>query len=394
LEITINLKKEVDKMEYDILIKNGTLIDPYSKIFSKSDIGIKNNRIVSVSDEICEQAKLVIQANDYLVMPGLIDFHTHAFYGGTDIGVKPDVAFLPAGVTTVVDAGSAGTANYGAFSSTIIANSIVRIKAYLNVCSAGLVTTKYHENVSPMYYDQKKMAAIIDKYRPEILGLKIRISKEIVGNEGLEPLKQTLSLAEEFDLPIVVHTTNPPAASSEIAKLLRAGDVFAHVYQGTGQNIINHDGKVYDEIKIARERGVIFDAANGGNHWVFDIARSAMADGFYPDVISTDITTKTQCKPPIYGLPYIMSKYLNMGMDLPSVVTACTSKPAQMMNLEGAIGTLNPGAFADVAIFKLIHRPTIFADTKGQTMLGEKLLIPQVTIKDGQVVYSSMEFDS
>ena len=200
-------------------------------------------------------------------------------------------------------------------------------------------------------------------------------------------------MAEEFGLPVAVHTTNPPEDAAEIAKLLRSGDIYVHVYQGTGSNITNSEGKVKAEVKAARERGVIFDAANGGNHWVFAVARAAIKDNFYPDVISTDITTKTLYKSPVYGLPYIMSKYLNMGMNLESVVAACTSKPAQLMHMEHKIGTLKPGAYADVALFRLIDAPAKFSDTKGEVMIGEQLLVPKATIKDGQLVYKAIEFE-
>ena len=379
-------------MKYDLIIKGGTVIDPSLNLSSVCDIAIADNKIAAISDTIKADATSTINAEGLVVTPGLIDFHTHLFYGGTDIGVMPDMAFLPLGVTTAVDTGSAGSANYSVFSSSIIANSIVRVKSYLNVCPAGLSTTKYHENVSPKYYDKKKMAAIIDKYSHEILGLKIRASKELVEDEGLEPLKKTIELAAEFGLPVAVHTTNPPEDAAEIAKLLRAGDIYVHMYQGTGSHIVGSDGKVKQAMKDAKERGVIFDASNGGNHWVFAVARAALADNFYPDIISTDITTKTLYKPPVYGLPYIMSKYLNMGMSLDSVVAACTCKPAQLMHMENKIGTLKPGAYADVALFKVAQRPTKFTDTKGEVVIGEQLLVPQATIKDGQLVYKSIEF--
>lgn len=380
-------------MKYDVLIKNGIVIDPGLNLYAKYDVAIKGNTIAAINENIQAQADTLINAEGLLITPGLIDFHTHLFYGGTDIGVKPDMAFLPLGVTTAVDTGSAGTANYSVFSSAIIANSIVRIKSYLNVCPSGLSTTRYHENVSPQYYDKKKMASILDKFGHEILGLKVRSSKELVEHEGLEPLKRTIALAEEFNLPVAVHTTNPPEDAAEIAKLLRPGDIYVHVYQGTGNNIIDSEGKVKAEIKAARERGVIFDAANGGNHWVFSIARAAMKDDFYPDVISTDITTKTLYKAPVYGLPYIMSKYLNMGMSMEAVVAACTKTPAKLMHMENKIGTLKPGAYADVALFSLDNTPTRFADTKGEVMIGEQLLIPKITIKDGQIVYKAIEFE-
>lgn len=377
-------------MKYDMLIKNGTVIDPAAGLHAVMDVAISGNKIMAVGKTLPGEVTSVIDAQGLVVTPGLIDFHTHVFYGGTDIGVSPDMAFLPLGVTTAVDAGSAGSANYTAFSSGIVAQSLVRIKSFLNVCPSGLSTTKYHENVAPACYDTAKMERILDRYQGEILGLKIRTSKEIVGDAGLEPLRQTIALAERFNLPVAVHTTNPPEDAGCVAALLRKGDIYVHVYQGTGDTIIGTDGKVKQAVWEARKRGVIFDAANGGNHWTYAVARAALCDSFFPDVISTDITTKTLYKAPVYGLPYIMSKYLNLGMPLESIIAACTAMPAKLMGLQGKIGTLQAGAYADLAIFSLEKSRICFPDTKGETMTGTQLLIPKMTVKDGLVVYKDI----
>lgn len=378
-------------MQYDIVIRNGRIIDTYAGCDNTYDVGIVGNRVVC-KDKISEIGLQEIDATDCIVLPGLIDFHTHVFFGGTDIGISPDSAFLPLGVTTVVDAGSAGCSSYAAFSHSVIANSLVRIKSYLNVCSAGLATMRYHETLCPKYFDRSKIESILKKFEHEILGLKIRTSADLVGGEGLEPLSAALTMADNFQVPLVVHTTNPPVAAGQIAKLLRPNDVYAHVFHGTGYTIIENDSSVNADILSARERGVIFDAANGGNHWVFKVAKAALAAGFRPDIISTDITSKTLFKEPVFGLPYIMSKYINMGMNIKDVVAACTSVPAKLMGLAGSIGTLNDGAYADIAVFRLINHPTTFRDTHGETMIGESLLVPQLTICSGKLVYRRIDF--
>lgn len=379
-------------MKYDMIIKNGLIIDPGQKVNKVCDIAIIDNKIAEIKENIDAKATHEIDAAGFLVVPGLIDFHTHVFSGGTDIGISPDMAYLPTGVTSAVDAGSAGTANYEAFSANIIARQNVRIKSFINVCSTGLVTTKYHENVLPQYFDRKKMNRILDKYKDEILGLKIRTSRELVKDNGLEPLKEAVQWVQELNLPLAVHTTNPPSEAGDIAELLRSGDIYVHCYQGTGHNIINSQGRVCEKIKEARKRGVIFDAANGGNHWVFKVAQAAMADGFYPDVISTDLTTKTLFKSPVHSLPYIMSKYLNMGMDIETIIAACTVRPAQFMGLENQIGTLKVNAYADIAIMKVVNKETPFFDTQQESIVGRKLLVNQLTIKNGTIVYQALDF--
>jgi predicted amidohydrolase len=224
------------------------------------------------------------------------------------------------------------------------------------------------------------------------MGLKVRQSRDIVGELGLAPLQATLKMADEIGCRVVVHITDPPCPLTDIADLLRPGDVFCHVYQGIGHTIIGSDGKVLPGIKAARERGVIFDAANGKSHFTFGVARSAIADGFLPDVISTDLTVLSLYLDWAFGLPYLMSKYLNLGVGLMEVVAACTSTPAQWLGRQGQLGTFAPGAVADIAVLRPIRRPTRFRDTQGEVFMGEQLLVPQLTVLGGRIVYRQVDF--
>jgi predicted amidohydrolase len=351
----------------------------------------RGDTIVSVTGK--PEADLVIDASGCLVMPGLIDFHAHMYAGGTEIGVVPDSAFLPQGVTTAVDAGSAGISGYEGFVHSIVARSRVRILSYINVSPSGIPTTRYHEEVNPKYYDLAATKRFLQKNKGQLLGLKIRQSRDIVGELGLEPLRATLKMAESLGCPVVVHTTDPPSSMEDIAALLRRKDVFCHVFHGKGNTIIGPDGKVLPGIREARKRGVIFDAANGRSHFTFKTSRAALADGFPPDVISTDATANTIYEGGyVFGLPFLISKYLYLGMALPEVVAACTATPARLVGLEGKIGTLAPGAVADVAIFRLGQKKVTFVDQQGQKETGDRLLIPQLTLRDGRVAYRQIDF--
>lgn len=378
-------------MAYDILIKNALCIDIEQNINKNMDVAVINNRIAKIEPVITEPALQTIDADGCILTPGLIDFHTHVYYGGTDIGIHADSAYLPTGVTSVVDAGSAGSATFESYMNSCVMNSVVRIKSFINVCPTGLGTMKFHENVSSTVFDKIKTKRMLDKYKDNILALKIRASSELVGSAGLEPLRAAAAFAKELNLPLAVHTTNPPSSAGELADILKAGDIYIHCYQGTGNNIIAA-GQVSDKILAARERGVIFDAANGGNHWVFDVAETAFKQGFYPDIISTDLTVKTLFKPPVHSLPYIMSKYLNMGMKLADIIKACTATPAKLMHMQNEIGTLKIGAVADITILKLINKPIVFTDTKKEQRTGNRFFENQLTIKDGSVVYRSINF--
>lgn len=380
-------------MKLDILIKNGHVVDTTQDIDEVKDIGIYRGRIVDIIDKTLEPDKIV-NAEGCYVFPGLIDFHTHLFYTGSGIGVKPDL-LLANGITSAVDAGTAGCANYEAFYQSVIADSNVKIRSFVNAYSGGQLDFNIIENFNPDLFNENSIRFLKEKYKDEILGLKIRIGKEIVGDLGVEPLKEAIALAERVGgLSICVHVTNPPCKASEIAKLLRKGDIYCHVYNGKDNNIINENGKVYEEVKEARKRGVIFDAANGKSNYCNNVAKLAIKDRFLPDIISSDITSEKHN----YGnygrsLSFILSKYLSMNIDIKEVIKTVTETPAKVMGMENEIGTLKPEAYGDVAIFKLVDKEVIYKDHKSDVFVGNKLLIPQMTLSNGRIVYCQEDFN-
>lgn len=374
----------------DVVIRGGKVLDPGRGIFEKKNIYIRGNEIVDVPDGQEWSAAKLISAEGCMVAPGLIDYHAHVFPGGTSIGIHADSALLCQGVTTVVDQGSAGVTNFDSFMQTAVQPSQTRIYAFLHVSPAGLATlTRSLEPVQPKVFDLPAARAILERYKGCCLGLKIRQSLEIVGDLRLEPLAETLRMAEEIGCPVVVHTTNPPAGVEELVAMLRSGDVFTHVYQGKGHTIIGEDGKIRAGIKAARQRGVIFDTADGRGHYAFSVIKAALADGFQPDVISTDVVHSSLFDPSVFGLPHIMTKYVNLGMPLQEVVAACTATPARLLGMEGKLGTLAPGALADVAIFKFAPKEFEMEDVFGDKLSCTHAFLPQATILNGKLVYRS-----
>jgi dihydroorotase len=369
-------------------ILNGTVVDAARGLCQVGEVVVSGDRIVAETPT----SATTIDASDCLVCPGLIDYHLHAYAGGTEMAVPADVALLPQGVTTAVDAGSAGVANYRLFSETVIARSMVRILALLNVSPAGLACVRYPENVDPHHYDLAASTRLFQKYRGELVGLKVRQGKAIVGGFGLEPLRATIRMADQLACPVVVHTTDAPCSQAELVDVLRPGDVFCHVFHGTGETIFAPDGTILPAITNARTRGVIFDAAHGWSNFSFASAQRALQQGFLPDVISTDLTNFTLYKHPVFGLPFLMSIYLSMGMPLLDIVATTTSTPARLIGMEKEIGTLAPGACADIAIFKRVERPVSLVDIHGVRWEGKSLLIPQLTMRAGQVLFRQMDF--
>jgi dihydroorotase len=373
----------------DLLIINGHVIDPKNNVDEVRPVAIYGGRITRYEEG--EEAKHVIDARGKYVFPGLIDSHAHMFEDGTDIGLFPDTTYIPTGVTSAIDF-SAGVSNYQIFRKAVIERSKVRIKSFLQVCSAGLVTTSYHENINPKYFNREKMARIYNDNKDNVLGLKIRQSEELAEGLGIQPLIATIEIAEKIGCPVEVHCTNLPVPTSEVLNVLRPGDIFQHVYQGAQNTIIDENGKLYDCVLEARKRGIIFDTAEGRKHGDFDVMTKAMEQGFIADMCSTDLVLGSMYRRPIFSLPNLMSRYLCMGISLNEIIKMTTERPAMLMGMENEIGCLSEGAHADVAIFDILEKEQLYRDWKGSTFLANKLLKPEMTIKDGYIMYCAPDY--
>ena len=372
----------------DYLIRGGHVIDSVRGIDGIEDLAVKNGKLVSAQEVSAAQ---VIDASGCIVTPGLIDFHCHLGRYFTDLGLEGETTCFPSGVTTAVDAGTSGTANYEAFRRETFYGRL-RVKAYLNVCPAGLVTTAYHENLDPACFHEEKLIRFLQKYRDQLLGLKIRQSKELVGARGLDPMKRMLEIAEKAGCPVVVHTTNPPVQVEELARLLRAGDVYAHIYQGKGESVVR-DGRVVAEMFDHQKRGVIYDAANGTNHFSLDVAVRCLEEGLLPDIISTDLTVKSLFIPgKVFSLSAVLSKYLALGMPLAEIIRRATANPARLLGEEKELGSLSEGTCADIAIHRLVDHHSVFTDFFGRELVGKQLLRTELTMREGEVVFRQIEF--
>lgn len=376
----------------DILIKNGIVTDPATGKSRIGDVGIRKGRIVDLSKEENQDSADVIDASGCYVTPGIIDFHAHLYTDGTERGVYVDSTYFPNGVTTAVDGGSAGVANYPLFYQTVVAASKVRIFSDLNLCSLGLGTISYPENIDPETVDVEKIKYYYQKYRDNIQALKLRQTRDISRGYGLEPLRLMRKIADDLGAYMVVHVTDSPGEVSETLELLKEGDVFCHVFHGKGRTILDERGKVLPEIWEARERGVLFDAAHGGNQFSNRVALSALEQGFVPDFVTSDISLKTMYRSPLYSMGMVISKFLNMGIGMEQLISMVTRTPARKLGLEGEIGTLEAGACADVAVLKIIEKQVEFDDSHGVRMQGNRLVKTQMTIREGVTVFRQIDF--
>ena len=390
-------------MKVDYIIAGGRVIDPAAGVDRIKDVYIRNGKMWEPTDgETIECEPMhVIDATDHLVTPGLVDYHVHCFHGGSGTTVHPDT-MLSTGVTCAADAGTAGASTYESFYKDEVTHSVLRLKGYLTPYAGGQLDAGLNENFDPSSWNRYHIIRLVDDYKDNIVALKIRLQYGVVPDDkGREYIEGMIGLSEELkrecgvSLPVVVHTTDCPLGAGELSDILRPGDVLTHCYQGRRNHMILDDGSIDPGVIRGRERGVIYDCCNGKNNYSIDVCQAALAQGFAPDVISTDITVdKFNLPPYTKNLPVVASKYLSLGMAFTEVMRAITSTPAKLLGLEGKAGTLAVGAFGDICIMKLRHDACVnHTDAAGVEFIGHDLLVPQMTFLAGEPVYCDTEFN-
>ena len=376
---------------FDVIFRGGRVFDPGTGLDCVMDVATRGHRIAAMGHLGEVKSRVEVNASGCLVLPGLIDFHVHAFWGGNEASCLPDVSCLPHGVTTCVDAGSAGTSNFHIF-HTLAQYGITRVRAQINVSPTGLATRLFSEDVAPQHIDRDRLAFCVERYKDFLIGLKIRAGAETLGTLGLEPVKTAAALARNFGLPLVVHTTGIPCPPGDLLDCLSAGDIYTHAFQGKANPIADETtGKLDPAVLKARERGVLFDATRGMKNGAFSVMRNAFAEGFFPDIIGSDINVRSLGEDPGFSLPYSLSCFLNLGMPLAEIIRACTATPAKLLGMEGEIGTLKENALADITMFALREVPCSFFDARRERLRGDRMLVPLLTMKDGKIFHRTLD---
>lgn len=376
----------------DFFFQDAACLDLDTNAVRRCDVGVSNGAITLVREHQGDApvpAKHTVSCTGYWLFPGFLDIHTHLFAHGSTFGLDAD-KLLTAGVTYTVDMGSAGWVNYPAFRMCDLAGKHIGRSSFLNLSPVGQPGKGISEPLNEEVISQEEMARIMEQFPGEISGIKVRISRNIVGELGLAPLKRAVELGEHFGLPVCVHTTDPPASTGEIAKLLRPGDIYSHMYHGQGRSILQEDGTVEPEIRRAQDRGVYLEVGNGKKNFDFRVAERAIADGIFPDLITSDSTPATFHKDrSMWDMPFVMSKFLALGMSLPQVIRSVTETPAKALGLEHKLGAVKEGYQADLVLCQIQEQEQPLYDSFGNERSGRQFIQPCMTILRGDVVYTS-----
>jgi dihydroorotase len=390
-------------MADDLIVKGGRVLDPASGVDDMLDVAVQGDKIVAVGRDLGGRGTArTIDASGLLVTPGLIDLHTHCYWGAGYFGIDPDSVAWRSGVSTWVDAGSTGAFNFPAFREHVMSRSGCRILALLNISYLGLVGLNYDEYCGPRACDLGLLIATVERHRDVIVGIKTRMGMEGVCPPDLGPLRAALEGGRALDLPVMCHISGTPPPVHEILALLRPGDLVTHSYTGAGERLVNETGGLLDAAREARDRGVLFDVGHGAGSFSFDSAEALARAGFWPDTISSDLHQLSLAGhnlvdhesgvetiiadvrgdgTPAYSLLTVMTKFLYLGMPLMEVLRATTATPAAVLTQRGRIGTLAPGAIADIALLSIVEGSTELFDIYGnrrqadQTFRCENLLV-------------------
>ncbi len=369
-------------MGFDLVIKNGEVVDPGSNLTGRLDVAIRNGTIAAVDRSIpTDPAAPAIDASGQIVTPGLFDLHTHVYWGATYWGIEPDPIAARTGVTTWLDAGTAGGYSFPGFRRYVVEASASRVFGLLNVSAIGLVAPTYE--VSNLDYCDLALARqTVEANRDVLLGIKARIDALTTRGVGLEPLRLARKLADQVELPLMVHIGKAPPAIEDIFTLLRPGDILTHCCTGQTNRLPNADGHLPDFVRRAWQEGLVLDLGHGTGSFSYEIAEQMLAAGAPPDIISSDMH-QLSVQGPMFDLPTTLSKFLNLGMTLPEVIERATVRPARAMRRPD-LATLRPGAPADVAIFALEEGDYTFHDVFMSPRSAKQRLVNRVTLRAGK----------
>jgi len=374
-------------MTYDLILQDGHVLDPSQKLDGVTDVAFSGGKVARIgpnlkADSDCDVRKV----SGAIVSPGLIDLHTHVYWGGTWLGIDAEDFCRRSGVTTAVDTGSAGPGNFAGFRKHVIERSKVRILAYLHVSFAGIYA--FSRRVMVGESEEIRLLAPLDAVevananRDIIVGIKVRVGARASGRSGTVPLDIALQVADEVGLPVMAHIDDPPPTYEEVIARLRPGDVSTHAFRPYPNAPVTAQGTVKQAVIEARRRGVLFDIGHGKGSFAFKTARAMLANGFMPDTISSDVH-QLCINGPAFDQVTTMSKFLCLGMPLVDVIAASTVNAAFALKRPD-LGSLKPGSVGDATILRVKDGRFDYVDVVGEHLPGDRRIVSEGVVIGGQ----------
>src|ERR1700736_6491996 len=374
-------------MAVDLILKGGRVIDPSQRLDGVMDVGFGDGKVAAIGTNLAAgPATEVRNVSGYIVTPGLIDLHTHVYFGGTSLGIDAEQFCRKSGVTTCIDTGSAGPGNFAGFRKHVIGPSAVRILAYLHVSFAGIYafskTVRVGESEELRLMAPSEAVEVAEANRDVIVGIKVRVGRNASGTSGAAPLDIALRAADQAGTPLMCHIDFPPPSYEDVLERLRPGDVLTHAFRPFPNAPIDHQGKVKDAVLRARKRGVRFDIGHGKGSFAFKTARGMLANGFYPDTISSDVHALC-INGPAFDQVTTLSKFLCMGMPLADVIAASTVNAAMALKRR-ELGSLKPGSVGDATLISVWEGQFDYVDVVGEHLTGDRKIVSEGVVIGGR----------
>lgn len=374
-------------MPFDLLVAGGIVLDPDTGTRTPADVGISDGCVVALEPgRNGTEATERLDAAGAFVIPGLVDAHTHVYPGATPLGVDPDVVAPAAGVTTWIDAGSAGAGNFEGLVRFVIERSPLTIRAFVHLSYVGLVPVGHTEQRFGELFDLRladvpACIRTIEAFAPLALGVKVRLGANSTGAHGMDALRSGRAVADATGTRLMVHIAEPPPLLDDVLPYLHTGDLVAHCFTAGLMGILDRSGGLRESVRRARDRGVLFDVGHGNGSFSFAVARKALAQGFAPDLISSDLHAYN-VDGPVFDLPTTVTKFLALGMPLADALRRATSVPGALVG--DGVGALRVGGRADLAVVRLAREPVALGDSRGVVLTHDERLVVDATVLAGR----------
>jgi dihydroorotase len=375
----------------NFLLKHGRVIDPAAGKDGVFDIRVHDGKIGAIGVDLAPDGATVIDVKDKIVTPGLIDVHLHLMKGLGAFGVDPDIFGVGSGVTTVVDAGSAGHTLLTVFRNYVTDNAKTRVLNYINLSTLGGVSGPgYSILADPRLIDEDKIEKAVEANRDIIVGIKIMATGGALGSQGLKPLERARKLGDMLKIPLLVHIgeswtkDTAPVHIADVLKYLRPGDIVTHMFTVHPGGLLDGNGKLWPQVRDAKESGVLMDVGHGLHNLNFDVARKVLDQGLHPDGVSTDGHRGNRAGP-VYDLPTTMAKLIALGFSLNQVVEMTTANAAKLLGRAGSLGTLKVGEPADISVLKVEDREWKAVDSQKGSIPAHQTITPIYAIRSDTI---------